>query len=59
MVKGRAPKDFTLDYGANVGAEFELWLEDLNAYLAIGEVTDADEKKRLSSIRLDWVFVAL
>ena len=47
MAKGRAPKDFILDYSGNVGAEFELWLEDLNDYLAIGDVTDADEKRRL------------
>ena len=47
MAKGRAPKDFIFDYSGNVGAEFELWLEDLNDYLAIGDVTDADEKRRL------------
>ena len=30
-----------------MAAEFELWLEDVNDYLAICEVTDQDEKKRL------------
>ena len=47
MSKGRSPKDFISDYCGNVGADFELWLENLNDYLAIREVSDSDEKKRL------------
>ena len=47
MSKGRLPKDFIPDYCGNVGADFELCLENLNDYLAIYEVSDSDEKKRL------------
>ena len=47
MSKGRSPKDFIPDYCGNVGADFELWLENLYDYLAICEVSDSDEKKHL------------
>ena len=38
------PKEFVPNYGGNMAAEFELWLEDVNA---ICEVTDQEDKKRL------------
>ncbi|XP_065195493.1 uncharacterized protein K02A2.6-like [Sycon ciliatum] len=48
MTKGRTPKEFIPDYAAsNVGADFELWLEDINDFLSISEVTAAADKKRL------------
>ena len=37
-----------------MAAEFELWLEDVNDYLAICEVTDQEEKKRLF-MNLAWL----
>ena len=49
MSKGRSPKDFISDYCWNVGADFELWLENLNNYLVICEVSDSGEKKRFFS----------
>ena len=45
--KGRAPKEFVPDYAADVSADFELWLEDVNDYLAICGVTTNDDKKML------------
>ena len=47
MSKGRVPKDFIPDYSGDVGADFELWLEDLNDYLQICSVTTAADKQRL------------
>ena len=47
MSKGRAPREFVPDYTANVSADFELWLEDLEDYLEVSGVTKHDEKKRL------------
>jgi hypothetical protein len=44
---GRAPKEFVLDYGRNVASEFELWLEDVNDYMAICKVEEPAEKKSL------------
>ena len=45
--KGRAPKEFIPDYAGDVSAEFDLWLEDVNDYLSICEVTDNDDKRKL------------
>eukprot|EP00117_Sycon_ciliatum_P042627 scpid38532/ scgid30980/ len=45
--KGRVPKDFVPDYAGDIGADFELWLEDVNDYLAICNVSTAADKKRL------------
>ena len=45
MSKGRAPKEFVPDYSTNVGAEFELWLEDVQDYLSISKVTEPADKK--------------
>ena len=47
MARGRTPKEFIPDYSGNAGADFELWLEDVNDFLGISNVTDADDKKRL------------
>ena len=44
---GRAPKEFVLDYERNVAAEFELWLEDVNDYMAICKIVEPAEKKSL------------
>ena len=44
---GRAPREFVLDCGRNVASEFELWLEDVNDYMAICKVTESAEKKSL------------
>jgi hypothetical protein len=44
---GRATKEFKPDYGSNVAAEFELWLEDVNDYLAVCKITEPSEKKQL------------
>ncbi|XP_065190924.1 uncharacterized protein LOC135821854 [Sycon ciliatum] len=45
--KGRVPKDFVTDYAGDIGADFELWLEDVNDYLAICNVSTAADKKRI------------
>eukprot|EP00117_Sycon_ciliatum_P026714 scpid19450/ scgid21866/ Transposon Ty3-I Gag-Pol polyprotein; Gag3-Pol3; Transposon Ty3-2 TYA-TYB polyprotein; Capsid protein; p24; Spacer peptide p3; Nucleocapsid protein p11; Ty3 protease; p16; Spacer peptide J; Reverse transcriptase/ribonuclease H; p55; Integrase p52; Integrase p49 len=45
--KGRAPKEFVPDFSSNIGADFELWLEDVDDYLKICGVTTAADKKRL------------
>ena len=47
MAKGRAPKDFIPDFSSDVGADFQLRLEDINDYLSICGVTDQAEKKTL------------
>jgi len=47
MAKGRAPKDFIPDFSGDVAADFELWLEDVNDYLAICGVTDEAAQKQL------------
>ena len=47
MAKGRVPKDFVPDHAGDVGVDFELWLEDVNDYLEICEVSDNEDKKRL------------
>ena len=47
MAKGRAPKDFIPDFSSDVGADFQLWLEDINDCLSICGVTDQAEKKTL------------
>ena len=46
MAKGRAPREFVPDYSSNVGLDFELWLEDANDFLAISNVTSAEDKKK-------------
>ena len=43
----RAPKDSVLDYDRNVAAKFELWLEDVNGYMAICKIVEPSEKKSL------------
>ena len=45
MSAGRAPIEFVLDYELDVASEFELWLEDVNDYMAICKVTEAGENK--------------
>ena len=47
MAKGRAPKDFILDFSSDVDADFQLWLEDIHDYISICGVTDQAEKKTL------------
>ena len=44
---GRAPKEFVPDYGRDVASEFELWLDDVNDYMSICKVAEAEEKKSL------------
>ena len=47
MANGRAPKDFIPDFSSDVGADFQLWLEDVNGYLSICGVIGQAEKKTL------------
>ena len=44
---GRAPKEFVPDYGRDVASKFELWLDDVNDYMSICKVAEAEEKKSL------------
>ena len=44
---GRAPEEFVPDYGQDVASEFELWLIDVNDYMSICKVAEAEEKKSL------------
>ena len=45
--KSRVPKEFVPDNAGDIGADFELWLEDVNDYSAICNVSTAADKKRL------------
>lgn len=51
---GRAPQPFRLadDYGdsSNISAEFQIWLDDFEAYLALQKVTEASTKAQLLTI---------
>ena len=46
---GRAPKEFSLDAeaGRNLAVEFDLWLEDLDGYFDLANVTTFAQKKKL------------
>ncbi|XP_062506318.1 uncharacterized protein LOC134182892 [Corticium candelabrum] len=43
----RAPKESVLDYDRNIAAKFELWLEDVNGYMAICKIVEPSKKKSL------------
>ena len=47
MAKGRPPKEFSPGYGGDTGADFNLWLEDVDDYMKICQVTDPGDKKCL------------
>ena len=47
MAKGKALKGSIPDFSSDVGADFQLWLEDVSDYLSICGVTDQAKKKTL------------
>ena len=44
---GRAPQTFRIEADTNVSEDFELWLEDLEAYFSLQTVSEAAKKKQL------------
>ena len=44
---GRAPKEFVPDYSCDVAAEFQLWLEHVNDYMALCKIDRVEEKNSL------------
>ena len=47
MAKGRPPKEFHPDFGQDTGAGFDLWLEDVNDYMKICQVSTPEDTKCL------------
>ena len=47
MAKGRPPEEFSPCYGGDTGTDFDLWLDDVDDYMKICQVTDPGDRKYL------------